>query len=511
MNVSKTLSCLVGALFCASVEAAPAYEPNWESLTQHEPPEWLQDAKYGIYAHWGLYSVPAFGSEWYARLLYRDQRPDVVAYHRTNYGSPAEFGYKDFAPLFTAEKFDPDALAELIKYSGAKYAGLAVVHHDGFLLWHSRVNAWNVGEVGPRRDLYGDLVESLRRKDLKVIATFHLLRAFDWMTPPPEKMALAEAEGWDLLDPAFSDIYWTARHREHSEFLDEWERKVREVIDKYQPDALWFDGGKFREQGVEETVMGNLAYYLNKETDWGRGLEVLNKYPTSRKFNFDENFGMLTFEEGRDRGRTVPRPWIDDMKISTRGWGYLHGQEYKSANEIVDGLIDRVARGGGLLLSLCPLPDGTLNQPQIDVLTQMGDFLTPNGEAIFNTRPWIIHAEGDDARFIRKTSRGHSAWKFDNCDGSDIRFTRSKDRKTLYAIALGYPEEGKLRIASLGNGRMIRTDDILSVTFIPSGQPLEWRRSEAAMVIQLPESVSLDEVAYAVRLKLKEPLQLPDQ
>jgi alpha-L-fucosidase len=324
MNVSKTLSCLVGALFCASVEAAPAYEPNWESLTQHEPPEWLQDAKYGIYAHWGLYSVPAFGSEWYARLLYRDQRPDVMEYHRTNYGSPAEFGYKDFAPLFTAEKFDPDAWAELIKYSGAKYAGLAVVHHDGFLLWHSKVNSWNVGEVGPRRDLYGDLVDSLRRKDLKVIATFHLLRAFDWMTPPPDKMAVAEEEGWDLLDPAFRDIYWTARHREHSEFLDEWKRKVREVIDTYQPDALWFDGGKFREEGVEETVMGNLAYYLNKETDWGRGLEVLNKYPTSRKFNFDENFGMLTFEEGRDRGRTVPRPWIDDMKISTRGWGYLH-------------------------------------------------------------------------------------------------------------------------------------------------------------------------------------------
>lgn len=208
------LALVMGA---SCVAASENYEANWESLNRHQPPEWLQDAKYGIYAHWGLYSVPAFGSEWYAKLLYSDQRPDVMGYHRATYGSPAEFGYKDLIPLFTAEKYDPDAWAKLIKYSGAKYAGLAVVHHDGFLLWHSKVNRWNVGEMGPKRDLYGDLVKSLRKEDLKIIATFHLLRAFDWMSPPPEKMQIALDEKWDLFDPAYSDFYWTSRHRKHSE------------------------------------------------------------------------------------------------------------------------------------------------------------------------------------------------------------------------------------------------------------------------------------------------------
>jgi alpha-L-fucosidase len=498
------LALVMGA---SCVAASENYEANWESLNRHQPPEWLQDAKYGIYAHWGLYSVPAFGSEWYAKLLYSDQRPDVMGYHRATYGSPAEFGYKDLIPLFTAEKYDPDAWAKLIKYSGAKYAGLAVVHHDGFLLWHSKVNRWNVGEMGPKRDLYGDLVKSLRKEDLKIIATFHLLRAFDWMSPPPEKMQIALDEKWDLFDPAYSDFYWTSRHRKHSEFLEEWKLKVREVVDNYQPDLLWFDGGEFREEGVVETVMGNLAYYLNKEAAWGKELEILNKLTSSMKFNFDENFGVLTYEEGRDRGRTVPRPWIDDMKISTQGWGYLHGQEYKSANEIVDGLVDRVARGGGLLLSLCPLPDGTLNPPQVEVLTQMGDFLTPNGEAIFNTRPWKIHAEGDDERLISQKGK-HPVWKFDQCNASDIRFTRSKDLKTLYVITLGYPEGGKLLVKTLGTGIPIATKGIRAVSHVETGTPVKWIRTAKGMEITLPDNVGPDEIAYAFKIEVDGQLEM---
>jgi alpha-L-fucosidase len=484
-----------------------AYEANWESLNRHEPPEWLQDAKYGIYAHWGLYSVPAYGNEWYAKWLYKNQRPNVVDYHRETYGDPSEFGYKDFIPLFTAEKFDAAEWAKLIKYSGAKYAGLAVVHHDGFMLWDSEVNRWNVGKMGPKRDLYGELVKATRAEDMKVIATFHLLRAFDWMTPPDDKWDQAVEEKWDVVDPEYADFYWSSKHKTHAEFLNEWKLKVREVVDNYQPDALWFDGGSFREEGVEETVMGNLAYYLNKEAEWGKDLEILNKLPTSKIFNFGEDFGMLTFEEGRDRGPTVPRPWVDDMKISTKGWGYLHGQEYKSANEIVDGLVDRVARGGGLLLSLCPLPDGTLNPPQVKVLTEMGDFLTPNGEAIFNTRPWKIHAEGDDAKLNVQGGK-HPVWKFHNCDATDIRFTRSKDLKSLYVITLGYPEGGKLLVKSLGENIRISSKGVQSVSSVKTGKPVEWNRSAAGMEIKLPAELGPNEIAYAFKVEVKGSLDM---
>ena len=161
------------------------YEATWESLNSHPVPKWLQDAKFGIYAHWGLYSVPAYGNEWYAKRMY-DKGAGAKSYydhHVKTYGSPAQFGNKDFAPLFKAENYDPAEWADIIKQSGAKYAGFAVVHHDGFLLWDSAVNRWNAGNMGPKRDLYGELVTELRKRDLKTIATFHHIRTFDWYLP----------------------------------------------------------------------------------------------------------------------------------------------------------------------------------------------------------------------------------------------------------------------------------------------------------------------------------------
>lgn len=498
--MKPALPTILSLAACCAV-AAP-YEGNWESLNQHRPPEWLLDAKLGIYAHWGLYSVPAFAGEWYAFYLYHDQRDDVIQYHTENFGDPSVFGYKDFVQHFTAEHYDPEAWARAIKYSGAKYAGLAVVHHDGFMLWHSKVNRWNVGEMGPKRDLYGDLVKALRAEGLRTVATFHLLRSFDWMTPSSNDWAEAEAKGWDVVDPANSDFYWSSQHRTYTEFVNEWERKVHEVVDTYQPDILWFDGGDFRKNGIEEQVMGTLAYYLNQEEKWGKQIEVLNKMPMTRKRNFHDDFGILNFEEGRDREAGLDRPWIDDMKISDQGWGYLHGQQYKTANEIVDGLIDRVARGGGLMLNLSPKPDGTIPSEQLAVLKEMGDFLTPNGEAIFSTRPWKTHGEGDETK-LHYIYKNRPFWKFDQCDGTDIRYTRSKDFTKLYAMVLGYPPDGVLHLKSFDRQEADACGGIKAVTHVETGKPVEWEMTETGLRIRIPEYSGNNALAYAFSIDVK--------
>ena len=505
IGVAVCLILLLAVLPCrlsAAGTDAPKYDASWESLLQHEVPEWLIDAKFGIYAHWGVYSAPAFGNEWYARRMYdAKDKLGVYEFHRKKYGDQSKFGYKDLIPLFKAENYDPAEWADVIAKSGAKFAGIAVVHHDGFGLWDSDVNPWNAGKMGPKRDLYGELVEELRKKpDMKIIATFHHIRTFDWYLPPNAKaVEKGRKAGWDLFDPRYKELYWNRFTGEYADFIQQWKAKVKEVADKYRPDVIWFDGGQFQEEAAQHHVLEIISYYLNRARQWGKEVEVLNKLPTSMKFNFPRGFGMLTYEEGRDRPKQVDRPWIDDMKISTSSWGYIDGQTYKSVNEIVDGLIDRVSRGGGLLLSLCPLADGTLNVEQKEVLLGMGRWLETNGEAIHGTRPWKIHAEGPTDKIHLKGGR-HPKWVFKECDAGDIRFTCKGN--TLYAIALGCPDGGRLTIRTLGTQTKVSSENEIDSIELLGAKRLKWTRNDKGLNIILPKKAP-NEIALAFAIKVK--------
>lgn len=488
-------------------KAAIHYESTWESLQQHESPEWLLDAKFGIYAHWGLYSVPAYGNEWYGRRMY-EEGSDINRHHRETYGDPADFGNKDFVPLFKAENYDPDEWADIIEASGAKYAGFAVVHHDGYCLWDSEHTRWNSMDTGPERDLYGELVQSLRKKaGMKVIATFHHIRTFNWYLPykvnfyePIDEEIRQEylSKDLDVFDPRYADLYWNQETGKEEEFIKEWNSKVTEVIEKYQPDVIWFDGGQFQDSINEIMVMDLLSHYYNKEARWNKELEILNKLPVSMRFNFPEEVGMKTFEEGRDREGVVEGNWIDDMKISHSSWGYVEGQTYKDPDVIIDGLIDRVSRGGGLVLSLCPKADGSISQEQKDVLKEIGGWLKINGDAIYGTRKWKIQSEGDEKKLI--TEGKHPTWVFDNCDENDIRFTK-KDNN-LYALILGVPEGTELLIKSLGSSTQISTKGIKSISLLGSEEKIEWELSETGLSLQVPGQIP-SEYALAYKIELK--------
>ena len=208
------------------------FQPNWDSLRQHYvTPKWFTDAKFGIFLHWGLYSVPAYGgggaAEWYETHLYAGGK--ATQWHIGKFGALDKFGYKDFIPLFTAEKFDPDAWATLFKKSGAKYILPSAQHHDNFSLWDSRVNPWNAMKMGPKRDLIGDLAKAVRAQGLKFGISNHGIEAFQFVKPNPAIAAELKENKADLYDPQWADFYHVADRSDNAckKFLIDWAPQCR--------------------------------------------------------------------------------------------------------------------------------------------------------------------------------------------------------------------------------------------------------------------------------------------
>ena len=479
------------------------YQPTWDSLIGHEIPQWFSDSKFGLYAHWGLYAVPGFGNEWYGKWMY-DPSHEIHRRHVEQFGSPAQFGYKDFIPQFTAEHFDADEWAELFAACGAGYAGFSLAHHDGFGLWDSDVYRWNVGKMGPKRDLYGELAAALRRRDMRLVAPFHIIRGFNWFLAgwnqweqsfDADAVERGMAEGWDLFDPEFADFYWVRQTSQFADFLAQWQLKVREVIDKYQPDMMWFDGGKFREDDYEAEALEILAHYLNQARRWNKEVLVLNKLPVSMQYNFHPDFGVINFEKGRDRPADYARAWNDDMRIGDGSWGWIENQRYESAHTLLCKLIDCAARGGSMMLSLSPKADGTIPAGQREPLLQMGEWLRLNGAAIYDSVPWTTHAEGDTEKLFEHRNN-HRFWVYDKCNADDKRYTQSKDGKTVYAMTLGIPR-GEATFEALASPLAID-----SVAQLESGARASWTQTEDGLTIDASNAQFKTDLAAAWKIRL---------
>jgi len=457
------------------------YAPSWNSLKRHQTPRWFQEAKFGLYSHWGVYCVPARGpnATWYPYNMYREGTPQH-AYHVQTYGDPSTFGYKDFIPMFTAEKFDPDEWAELFKLSGARYAGPVGEHHDGFCMWDTAFSEWSAARLGPRRDVVGLLEKAIRRQGLKYLVALH--HAENWWFYPHWK------KQYDTADPAYAGLYGEAHdldsgqvdHRagEHffeqerpsAKFLQVWQGKIIELIDKYEPDVLWFDFGL---RGVPDLYKQEfLAYYYNHAHATGREVAV-----TYKDFDLAPGSGVVDLELGRMDHLTY-NEWITDTTIDDgSGWGYLKETSYKSATTLVHYLVDNVSKNGYLLLNIGPRPDGTLPEQAHDLLGSIGRWLAINGEAIYGTTNWVSYGEGPTqmvpgAAFNEK--------KFGPFNASDVRFT-TKD-EVLYATCLGWPG-AQVTIAAL---KSLYPGEIRSVSMLGSPQALRWSLGEAGLNIETP-------------------------
>jgi alpha-L-fucosidase len=445
------------------VVAKGPYKADFSDLGKHEAlPEWFRDAKYGIYWHWGVYSVPAHGSEWYPRNMHMG----LKQYHESTFGPLPDYPYHTFIPRFGAERFDADAWAELFVKSGARYAGPVAEHHDGFSMWESRVTPWNVGNMGPKRDLTGELEKAIRSRGMRFVTSFH--HAFNGNGYYSDKNA---AWATASKDPYLQLLYGKLPK---DRFHGLWQAKLAEVIDTYKPDLIWFDSWLDR---IPQSVRARFgAYYLNRAHEWGKDVVI-----TRKQGDLPLSWSVEDFEKGR-AAEIRPDGFLTDDTLSTGSWCYTDRLGIKSTDTVVDAFIDLVSKNGCLLLNISPKADGTIPQNQQAVLLDLGAWLKVNGEAIFSTRPWHVFGEGP----TRLQKGGHFVRMKGGYKAADIRFTQSKDGQTLYAIALGAPA-GKVELKSvnfdndegsvelLGHGKLRFTVLNKKMTIeTPAKMPTDW-------------------------------------
>ena len=459
---------------------------TWESVrANYQTPEWFRDAKFGLFMHWGIYSVPAHGSEWYVRYMYGGNSA-FVKWHAEHFGSQDKFGYKDFIPMFTAAKWDPDAWAELFKKSGAKYVIPTGEHHDGFSLWDSATNKYNAKNMGPKRDLIGDLAVAVRKKGLKFGVSNHSNNHFTFIPAMP---------GSDQYDPAWAEFYSVADRSDiaRKRFLENWVAKNFELIDQYQPDILWFDmNGNDRSWDAQKLAVA--AYYYNRAIAWGKPVSISGKGASFLS-------GMIMDYERQ--GRILPRglkdfAWEVDDPMGNK-FAYVTEMTNKPAALLVRRLVDCVSMNGNYLLNISPKADGTIPEEQQKRLLAMGRWLEVNGEAIYGSRPWVRYGEGPYYDAPPDTSRppGPDDPPSESYSSSEIRFTTQKD--TLYAIVLDWPGK-QATITALASGAVQPSmGRIEKVELLGHAGALEFTQDTAGLHVKFPYEKPCD-FAYALRI-----------
>ena len=415
------------------------FSDNWESLSAFTPPEWMQEAKFGIFIHWGPFSVPAF-NDWYARNMYIQGMPEYE-HHLKTYGAHKDFGYKDFIPMFKSENFDPDEWARLIKNTGAGYVVPVAEHHDGFQMYESELSRWNAKEMGPKRDMLGDLLDACEKVGLVRGASSHRLEHWFFMSNGKN----FESDVTDALTP--DDLYWPAMpepdHHDlltqgpSEEFLQDWLLRCCEIVDKYRPSLIYFDWW-IQTAVVKPYLKKFTAYYYNRAKEWGIAPAITYKHDAFM-------FGAAVVDIERGKFADIqPFFWQTDTSISKYAWCYSHNAVYKKTKTILCDLADVVSKNGSLLLNIGPKPDGTICDGDRKVLEEIGEWMRVNGEAIHGTSVWRKSAEGPtltkEGQFTDGTEQNFTC--------QDIRFTLKGSH--IYAIVLKSPDDGSVRICSLG-------------------------------------------------------------
>jgi alpha-L-fucosidase len=334
------------------VIAAGPFAATWESLADYQVPTWFRDAKFGVFLHWGAYTVPAFGNEWYPRNMYLEGSPEF-AHHRDTYGPHSDFGYKDFLPKFTAEHWDPQAWASLFKRAGAQFVVPVAEHHDGLAMYETERSRWKTTTIGPHRDIVGDLGRAVRDQWLVLGVSSH--RAEHWFF-----LNGGTRFDSDVTDPEFADFYGPAQREELSPndaYLIDWFLRTVELIDRYQPQVLWFDW--WIEQPAFEPWLRKLAaYYYNIAAGWGRGVVIQHKWKA-----FAPGTAVLDLERGA-MASVYPDVWQNDTSVGRTSWSWIPDQQYKTLAELIAELVDVVAKNGVLLLNIGPKSDGTIAEEE---------------------------------------------------------------------------------------------------------------------------------------------------
>jgi len=478
------------------------FEENWESLANVEKePEWFKDAKFGIYFHWGVYSVPAYDNEWYPRWMYVPGRKNwggtVFEYHEKTFGPLNKFNYHDFIPLFTAENFDAKEWADLFVKTGARFAGQVAQHHDGFAMWDSKVNPWNAKVMGPKKDILGELSSELKKRDVKTIATFHHERLLQRYATDTSQWAKNTPDpGWDSHFPYHPDYITSTTDPKlrllygnipEDEFYDYWLNQINEVVDQYGPDIIWFDS--WLDIIPENYKLKMVAHHFN--TAVSRGQKPIVAY---KQEDLPANVGMLDMEQG---GKTEMSDnyWMTDITISYGSWCYTNGQTYKEPSLVIRNMIDVWSKKGIVLLNISPMANGTIPDAQREVLSVIGQWIDKHKEAVYETRAYNTYGYGQ-AEFEKNIFGGQTATMVYN--QNDIRFSVSKDQKCLFVYSLGLPEPNSAIVI-----HHVAESGIKRVSVVGSGVELKWSKTDDGLTLTTPESSEMDELATVFKVEFE--------
>ncbi|TLX76432.1 alpha-L-fucosidase [Labilibacter sediminis] len=487
------------ALFigCSPQYKKEKYEADWESLSQHnESPDWFSDAKLGIYFHWGVYSVPAYGNEWYPRNMHM-VNSDVYKHHTNTYGPIDEFGYHHFVPMFKAEKFNAAEWVNLFEKAGARFIGPVAEHHDGFSMWDSKITPWNSMDKGPRRDIVGEIKTQLDKRGIKMITTFHHSRNLQRYHGVEGEVKFHRSH-YPLVKetfPASTDdelkyLYGNMPEEQWNEEV--WFGKLKEVIDNYQPDIIWFDS--WLDQLPENYRQKFCAYYLNQAEKWGKEVVIVRKQD-----DLPLDCSVDDLEKSR-KNKMGEKVWMTDETISKGSWCYTSDMTIKPANEVLHVLIDIVSKNGVLLLNVSPKADGSIPSNQQDVLLTMGEWLQKYGEAIYDTRPWYTYGEGP-TKEPEGHFKNHKAFLKVKYTKDDIRYT--KKANTIYATTLGKPaSNANILLEAFGAKHMAKCGRVKGVEILGCDDRISWSQTDQGLIVKMTEKVP-DEMSVVIKINVE--------